>query len=122
MEGEPDVVLGPCEDGGYYLIGLKQPAPRLLREVRMSTDRVFADTLALAAEEGLQVEVLPEWYDVDDVISGVSKYMEQRVYYLVSLHDFRVRLGRLQLAVGTENAEDLLSSGQIADMHQESGK
>jgi rSAM/selenodomain-associated transferase 1 len=69
LEGEPDVVLGPCEDGGYYLIGLKQPAPRLLREVRMSTGRVFGDTLALAAEEGLQVEVLPEWYDVDDVTS-----------------------------------------------------
>src|SRR5205823_4594654 len=32
-----DVVLGPCEDGGYYLIGLKRPQPRLLREVQMST-------------------------------------------------------------------------------------
>ena len=61
-----DVVLGPCDDGGYYLIGLKRPAPRLLREVRMSTPNVTADTLALAAEEGLRVELLPEWYDVDD--------------------------------------------------------
>jgi hypothetical protein len=61
-----DVVLGPCDDGGYYLIGLKHPAPRLLREVRMSTPNVTADTLTLAAEEGLQVELLPIWYDVDD--------------------------------------------------------
>jgi rSAM/selenodomain-associated transferase 1 len=61
-----DVVLGPCDDGGYYLIGLKNPAPRLLREVRMSTPNVTTDTLALAAEEGLRVELLPEWYDVDD--------------------------------------------------------
>jgi rSAM/selenodomain-associated transferase 1 len=66
LTGKVDVVLGPCDDGGYYLIGLKHPAPRLLREVRMSTPNVTADTLALAAEERLQVELLPEWYDVDD--------------------------------------------------------
>ena len=64
---EADVVLGPCDDGGYYLIGLKRPAPRLLREVQMSTSRVVADTLALAAAEGLQVKLLPVWYDIDDI-------------------------------------------------------
>jgi len=64
-----DVVFGPAEDGGYYLIGLKRPAPRLLRQVRMSTPTVLADTLALAAAEGLKVALLPMWYDVDDVAS-----------------------------------------------------
>jgi len=62
-----DVVLGPADDGGYYLIGLRRPMPRLLREVRMSTPTVLADTLALAAEEGLRVALLPMWYDIDDV-------------------------------------------------------
>lgn len=66
LAGEADVVLGPSDDGGYYLIGLKRPASRLLREVQMSTPTVTADTLALAEEEGLQVELLPTWYDVDD--------------------------------------------------------
>jgi rSAM/selenodomain-associated transferase 1 len=61
-----DVVLGPADDGGYYLIGLKQPAPRLLRQVRMSTSHVLRDTLALARQEGLRVKLLPGWYDVDD--------------------------------------------------------
>ena len=61
-----DVVLGPSDDGGYYLIGLRRPAPRLLREVRMSTPDVLTDTLRIAAEEGLRVELLPVWYDVDD--------------------------------------------------------
>lgn len=64
-----DVALGPCDDGGYYLIGLKHPAPRLLREVRMSTPTVTSETLALAAQEGLQVAMLPSWYDVDDAAS-----------------------------------------------------
>ena len=60
-----DVVLGPCEDGGYYLIGLQQPQPRLLREVRMSQPKVLLDTLALADEMGLRAALLPPWYDVD---------------------------------------------------------
>jgi rSAM/selenodomain-associated transferase 1 len=60
-----DVVLGPCDDGGYYLIGLTRPAPRLLREVTMSTPHVVRDTLALAAAEGLKAALLPAWYDVD---------------------------------------------------------
>jgi rSAM/selenodomain-associated transferase 1 len=69
LAGEADVVLGPCDDGGYYLIGVKRPLPRLLREVQMSTPHVTADTLSLADEEGLCVELLPVWYDVDDAAS-----------------------------------------------------
>jgi rSAM/selenodomain-associated transferase 1 len=61
-----DICLGPCDDGGYYLIGARHPVPRLLREVRMSTPTVAADTIALAKEEGLRVSLLPTWYDVDD--------------------------------------------------------
>jgi rSAM/selenodomain-associated transferase 1 len=64
-----DVVLGPCDDGGYYLIGVKRPVPRLLREVRMSTPHVTRDTLDLAEEEGLRVALLPVWYDVDGAAS-----------------------------------------------------
>lgn len=62
-----EVVLGPCDDGGYYLIGLTRPQPRLLREVQMSTPNVLNDTLALAAELKLRVALLPTWYDVDTV-------------------------------------------------------
>lgn len=69
LTDEVDVVLGPCDDGGYYLIGLRRPAPRLLREVRMSTPDVVTDTLALAAQEGLRARLLPIWYDVDDAAS-----------------------------------------------------
>ena len=65
LDGPDDVVLGPCDDGGYYLIGLKRPQPRLLREVQMSTPFVVRDTLALAEELGLRTALLPTWYDVD---------------------------------------------------------
>jgi rSAM/selenodomain-associated transferase 1 len=71
-----DVVLGPCDDGGYYLIGIKKPAPRLLREVQMSTPTVTADTIAIAKEEGLSVSLLPTWYDVDDGASLIRLMKE----------------------------------------------
>jgi len=69
LSDRADVVLGPCDDGGYYLIGLKKPIPRLLREVHMSTPTVAADTMALAKEEGLNLVMLPTWYDIDDIAS-----------------------------------------------------
>ena len=56
---EADVVLGPCDDGGYYLIGLARPQPRLLAEVTMSTPHVLRDTLELAATMGLRAALLP---------------------------------------------------------------
>jgi uncharacterized protein len=60
------VVLGPAADGGYYLIGLKQFHRRLFEEIDWSTERVFRQTRARAAEIGVAVAMLPEWYDVDD--------------------------------------------------------
>ncbi len=62
-----DVVLGPCEDGGYYLIGLKRPTPEIILPVQMSTNTVLTDTLDLIKANGLTVDLLPTWYDVDTV-------------------------------------------------------
>jgi rSAM/selenodomain-associated transferase 1 len=62
---EADVVLGPSEDGGYYLIGLKQARPELFRDIEWSTERVTAQTLARIHTLGLNGALLPSWYDVD---------------------------------------------------------
>jgi uncharacterized protein len=59
-------VLGPSDDGGYYLLGLKVSHPRLFEDIRWSTDCVAAQTLERAREIGLNMHVLPAWYDVDD--------------------------------------------------------
>ena len=63
------VVLGPAEDGGYYLIGLKRAHARLFQEIAWSTPIVFAQTLERGREIGLEPVVLPMWYDVDDIRS-----------------------------------------------------
>ena len=60
------IVLGPATDGGYYLLGLKQPHPKLFEAIAWSTDQVFAQTCGRAAELSLDVLFLPEWEDVDD--------------------------------------------------------
>lgn len=65
LEAGADVVFGPCDDGGYYLVGVARPQPRLLREVAMSTPTVLEDSLAIARSLKLKVALLPTWYDVD---------------------------------------------------------
>ena len=60
------LVLGPSEDGGYYLIGMKKIYPHLFEEITWSTDQVFGQTLTRAAELRLPVQLLPVSFDVDD--------------------------------------------------------
>lgn len=62
-----DVVLGPALDGGYYLIGLKQPRSELFTDIAWSTDRVLATTQEKAAGLGLKTALLPPWRDVDTI-------------------------------------------------------
>jgi len=60
------VVLGPSQDGGYYLIGLQAATGRLFEDITWSTASVTRETLERAAEIDLPVEMLQLWYDVDD--------------------------------------------------------
>jgi rSAM/selenodomain-associated transferase 1 len=60
------IVLGPSDDGGYYLIGLKILHPGLFERIDWSTERVLEQTLRRARETGVPVHQLPAGYDVDD--------------------------------------------------------
>jgi rSAM/selenodomain-associated transferase 1 len=60
-------VLGPADDGGYYLLGLKAAHRALFQGISWSTQHVARQTLDRAAELGLSVHILPHWYDVDDI-------------------------------------------------------
>lgn len=67
LEGGADAVLGPAEDGGYYLIALRAGAVarRLFEGVSWSTDRVLSETVERCCELGLRLELLPRAADVD---------------------------------------------------------
>lgn len=60
------VVLGPSEDGGYYLIGMKRAEPRVFDRITWSTGSVYAETVERVREARLEFVELPKWYDVDD--------------------------------------------------------
>lgn len=62
---DAEVVLGPTEDGGYYLLGLGRPLPALFQGIPWSTASVFSETTAKAQALGLRVQTLSLGYDVD---------------------------------------------------------
>jgi uncharacterized protein len=60
-----DVVLGPCEDGGYYLIGVHEIHRELFDDMAWSSPQVLPETIRRAEAKRLKVACLPAWYDVD---------------------------------------------------------
>ena len=60
-----DLVLGPAEDGGYYLIGLRRLIPELFTGISWSTAEVLQQTQSIAQKFGLAVAYLPRLNDVD---------------------------------------------------------
>jgi hypothetical protein len=65
-EGEDRMVIGPCTDGGYYLVGMNRPYIKLFEEIDWSTGSVYQQTTSRAMEIKLPMVELPVWYDVDD--------------------------------------------------------
>ncbi len=62
---DSDVVIGPCYDGGYYLIGIKEPHQELFRGVSWGTEQVCQQTLVAADKSGLAVGQLSTLIDID---------------------------------------------------------
>lgn len=60
-----DLVLGPAQDGGYYLIGLRRSIPELFTGIHWSTAEVLQKTLGIAQRLKLSVAQLPILRDVD---------------------------------------------------------
>ena len=61
-----DVVIGPAEDGGYYLLGLKEPQPQLFKNMKWSTSSVLPDTICSCETSLLRYFLLPVLNDIDE--------------------------------------------------------
>lgn len=59
------VVIGPADDGGYYLLGMTDFIPELFQKMEYSHGDVFRQTLKRLPPEGVDVTILPGWYDID---------------------------------------------------------
>jgi rSAM/selenodomain-associated transferase 1 len=60
-----DVVIGPAEDGGYYLLGMKNLVPSLFGEMAWSTKDVLKETINRLTQEGLSYDKIETLSDVD---------------------------------------------------------
>jgi uncharacterized protein len=72
---ENDLVLGPAEDGGYYLIGMKQAHVHLFDGIDWSTPEVLRQTLAKSRALQLKTSLLPTWYDVD-TLAELERFLQ----------------------------------------------
>ena len=61
-----DVVLGPAEDGGYYMIAMRKPHD-VFRNIPMSTSSVLRMTVELAQRQGLEVNLQETLFDIDEL-------------------------------------------------------
>jgi rSAM/selenodomain-associated transferase 1 len=80
LSKQAEVVLGPCHDGGYYLVGLRKPYPELFKNIPWSTKNVLSTTLEKAGKMGLNVKLLSSWNDLDtfeDLIEYYVKYKDR---------------------------------------------
>jgi rSAM/selenodomain-associated transferase 1 len=76
-EPATELVLGGTEDGGYYLIGLKQNIPAIFQGIPWSSDKVYSTTLERAAQAGLTgIVELPKCYDIDTPDDLISLHQE----------------------------------------------
>jgi uncharacterized protein len=75
LKNEKDVVLGPAEDGGYYLIGLKEYKPELFSDINWGEETVFSETSFRIKKMNLNMGLLDKRADIDRV-SDLNSYLE----------------------------------------------
>ena len=64
-QAERRVVLGPSQDGGYYLVGMNRLTPEIFANMTWSHERVLADTMARLDGLSVSYSMLPPWFDLD---------------------------------------------------------
>jgi rSAM/selenodomain-associated transferase 1 len=74
---DADVVIGPAEDGGYYLIGMKAEYPEIFRGISWSTGKVFDETLRIIEKMGLTYLTVRVLSDLDR-IGDIAKIKDLR--------------------------------------------
>jgi uncharacterized protein len=90
---ENRIVLGACDDGGYYLLGMSAAHAGLFTDIAWSTDSVADATRQRAQSLGLDLVELDPWYDVDDTASLAVLLAETEGYAALRTGEAIDRLG-----------------------------
>jgi glycosyltransferase A (GT-A) superfamily protein (DUF2064 family) len=67
LENEDDAVLGPAEDGGYYLVGCRRAHPGMFDGIEWSSHQTLVQTRSAFDAQGYQTHLTPLWRDVDSI-------------------------------------------------------
>ena len=90
-----ECVIGPANDGGYYLIGCQQQIPPVFESIDWSTSQVLAQTISALDKAEVAYELLPPWFDVDtiddlknlrDSFDDSSQWLVERLHHLEAEH------------------------------------
>lgn len=77
---EDEIVVGPAEDGGYYLLGCRRLVPELFHGIPWGTSEVLSATKAVLDASGRPYSLLLPWYDIDRSDDLVK--LRQEIAYL----------------------------------------
>ncbi len=81
---ESDVVFGPAEDGGYYLLGMTRLIPEIFRNKAWSTETLLRDTLQELESLNYSVTLLTTLNDVDTLEDLERSSIGERFSTLIS--------------------------------------
>lgn len=73
-----DVVIGPAEDGGYYLLGMKRHYTLLFKNINWSTENVFDETITICKKNNINYSFLPVLHDIDEEKDLI--YLKKQMY------------------------------------------
>ncbi len=86
-----EVVLGPADDGGYYLVGAAHNRPDIFRGVTWSSRDVWTQTVERLESTSTSWAALPPWYDVDDMgqLRRLAEQLKSDEYKSLAWDDLR---------------------------------
>ncbi|MFP4393493.1 MAG: TIGR04283 family arsenosugar biosynthesis glycosyltransferase [Desulfohalobiaceae bacterium] len=117
-----DVVFGPAQDGGYYLVGLSRPAPELFQGIAWGQGNVLEQSLRAAAQAGLEAYLLQTLQDVDQEqdLQALSCEEFERISVIIpTLNEAQQIEGAIQSAQLEGSTEVIVVDGGSQDKSRE---
>ena len=76
-----DIVLGPAEDGGYYLVGMTKAQIEIFKDISWGTETVLAETVQKLNDNGLTYGLLPVKSDIDYLKDVPKEWQRELLLY-----------------------------------------
>ena len=116
---EKDIVIGPAEDGGYWLVGMKNPC-NIFDGISWGKETVLGQTLDLAEQKGLSVSLLTPLNDIDtaDDLSEYDPQGDWRYPYLsviIPVFNEEDRIEKVIEMVSNIDTEIIVADGGSSD-------